>query len=307
MTERAGPARTGVLLLAHGAPERIEDVERYLSFVRSGRPASPEILEEVRSRYAAIGGSSPLLGWTRAQAEALEQLLGIPVFFGMRNWHPFIRETMDRVRDAGLERLAAVCLAPQFSELSVGLYIKRTEEAKREVGVTAELSWAKSFHDEPLLIEAFAERLLALQGTGQLLGEPVASRRVLFTAHSLPEKALASGDPYDREARATAAAVAARVGVTDFDFAYQSQGMTGDRWLGPTVESCLERYAAEGVKEVVVDPIGFVCDHVEVLYDIDILFRNYAAERGITLRRPESLNGSPTFTAALAEVAKRCL
>jgi ferrochelatase len=300
---RAGRERAGVLLLAHGAPERLEDVECYLSFVRNGRPASPQILEEVGHRYAAIGGSSPLLRWTRAQAEALERWLGIPVFFGMRNWHPFIRETMERVREAGVERLAAVCLTPQFSELSVGLYIQRTEEAKREAGVTAEISWAKSFHDEPLLIEAFAERLEAV---GQA-SRPVSSERVLFTAHSLPEKALANGDPYDRETRATAAAVAARVGLTDFDFAYQSQGMTDDRWLGPTVESCLERYAAEGVREVVVDPIGFVCDHVEVLYDIDILFRGYAARRGIALRRPESLNGSPAFTAALAEVAKRCL
>ena len=289
--------KQGILLLAHGAPERLEDVESYLSFVRGGRPGNPQVLEEVRHRYAAIGGSSPLLTWTRAQAAALEQRLGIPVFFGMRNWHPFIRETMDQVRAAQVERLAAVCLAPQFSELSVGLYIKRTEEAKRDAGVTAEIAWAKTFHNEPLLIDAFAERL-----------RPIAVRnQVLFTAHSLPEKALANGDPYDRESRATAAAVAARLGLTDWDFAYQSQGMTGDRWLGPTVESCLERYAAAGIPEVVVAPIGFVCDHVEILYDIDILFRTYATERKISLLRPESLNDSPTFTAALAEVARRCL
>jgi ferrochelatase len=294
------PERTGVLLLAHGAPERLEDVESYLGFVRSGRPPSPKILEEVRHRYAAIGGSSPLLQWTLVQAEALERVLGMPVFFGMRNWHPFIRETMDRVRESGLERLAAVCLAPQFSELSVGLYIKRTEEARLEAGVTAEVSWAKSFHDEPLLIEAFAEQLRPVM-------ESSPGARYLFTAHSLPERALANGDPYDSETRATARAVAARVGLTEYDFAYQSQGMTDDRWLGPTVESCLERYAADGVREVVVDPIGFVCDHVEVLFDIDVLFRDFAAERGLTLKRPESLNGSPTFTAALAEVAKRCL
>jgi len=130
---------------------------------------------------------------------------------------------------------------------------------------------------------------------------------VLFTAHSLPEKALANGDPYDRETRETAALVAARAGIAEWDFAYQSQGMTSDKWLGPTVESLLDRYAAEGIREVVVDPIGFVCDHVEILYDIDIAFRDYAAARGITLRRPESLNDSPTFTAALAEVARRCL
>ena len=288
--------KRGVLLLAHGAPERLEDVEEYLTYVRGGRPGSPRVIEEVRSRYAAIGGSSPLLGWTRAQASALEKLLGIPVFFGMRNWRPFIRETMDLVRDAGVERLAAVCLAPQFSELSVGLYIRRTQEALRDAGVAAGIAWARSFHDEPLLIDAFAGRLRLVAG----------GRRVLFTAHSLPAKALADGDPYDRECRATAAAVAARLGLTNWEFAYQSQGMTDDSWLGPTVESCLDRYAAEGLREVVVDPIGFVCDHVEVLYDIDVLFRGYAAERGIALVRPESLNDSPEFTAALAAVVERC-
>jgi ferrochelatase len=289
--------KQGVLLLAHGAPERVEDVASYLTFVRGGRPASPQIVEEVERRYQAIGGSSPLLAWTRAQAEALERMLGLPVFFGMRNWHPFIRETMDRVRDAGLERIAAIAMAPQFSELSVGLYIRRTEEARREAGVAAEIVWARSFHDEPLLIEAFAEKL-----------EPLAAgRKVLLTAHSLPEKALGGGDPYDRETRATAAAVAARLGLTDWEFAYQSQGLTDDRWLGPTVESCLDRYAAAGLREVVVDPIGFVCDHVETLYDVDVVFRGYGAERGISVLRPEALNGSPKFTAALGEVAKRCL
>lgn len=297
MTTGPGNERAGVLLLAHGAPERVEDVESYLSYVRGGRPGSPKILEEVRSRYQAIGGSSPLLKWTRAQAEALERTLGIPVFFGMRNWHPFIRETMDRVRESGVERLAAIALAPQYSELSVGLYIRRTQEAAREAGVGAEIRWAKSYHAEPLLIEAFAERF-ARVWNGQ---------KVLFTAHSLPEKILAAGDPYDRETRATAAAVAARLGATDYDFAYQSQGFTDDRWLGPMVESCLNRYAAAGIREIVLDPIGFVCDHVEILYDIDVLFRGYAAERGIALVRPESLNDSPRFTAALAGVAERCL
>ena len=289
--------KQGVLLLAHGAPERVEDVESYLSYVRGGRPCSPEVLKELRGRYEAIGGSSPLLRWTRAQAEALERTLGIPVFYGMRNWHPFIRESMDCVRESGVERIAAIALAPQYSDLSVGLYIRRTEEAAREAGVRAEFVWAKSYHSEPLLIEAFAERLKPVAG----------GRQVLFTAHSLPEKILATGDPYDGEARATAAAVAARAGVAGHGFAYQSQGFTDDRWLGPTVESCLDRYAAEGVREVVLDPIGFVCDHVEILYDADILFKRYAAERGIALSRPESLNDSPTFTAALAEVAKRCL
>jgi len=292
--------KQGVLLLAHGAPERVDDVENYLQYVRGGRPGSAQVVEEVRHRYREIGGSSPLLMWTRRQAEALAAQLQLPVFFGMRNWHPFISEVMPQIKEAGIERLAAICLAPQYSELSVGLYIKRAEEAKAATGVTAEIVWAKTFHDEPLLIEAFAEKLAWLAGRRP-------APRVLFTAHSLPEKALATGDPYDREARATAAAVAKRLLLVNWDFAYQSQGMTGDKWLGPTVESVLDRYAAEDIREVVVDPIGFVCDHVEILYDIDILFRGYAAERGISLSRPETLNDSPAFIAALAEVARRCL
>jgi ferrochelatase len=297
---RLPETQRAVLLLAHGAPERVEDVESYLSYVRGGRPGSPQVVEEVRHRYAAIGGSSPLLARTRQQAKALADLLGIPVFLGMRNWHPFIAETMEHVREAGIERLAALCLTPQFSEMSVGQYMKRTDEARQWAGVEAEIVWAKSFYNEPLLIEAFAERLAPR--VGRVPGQP----KVLFTAHSLPEKALANGDPYDREARATAAAVAGRLGLVDWGFAYQSQGMTDERWLGPTVETCLDQYAAQGVREVVVDPIGFVCDHVEVLYDIDILFRGYAAERGMALTRPDSLNDSPAFTQALAEVAKRC-
>jgi ferrochelatase len=289
--------KQGVLLAAHGAPERVEDVEEYLKYVRGGRPGSPQILEEVRHRFEAIGGASPLLRWTRAQAEALERVLGVPVFYGMRNWHPFLRETMDCIRQSGVERLAAISMAPQFSEMSVGLYVKRTREAAEEVGVTAEFRWARSFHDQKLLIEAFAECLRPL----------LPAEKVLFTAHSLPEKALVDGDPYDCEARATADLVAAAAGVRAWDFAYQSQGMTGDGWLGPTVESCLGGYAAEGVCDVVLHPVGFVCDHVEVLFDVDILFRQYAAARGITLRRPESLNGSERFTAALAQVALECL
>jgi len=289
--------KQAVLLLAHGAPERVEDVAEYLKFVRSGRPVSPQLIEEIRHRYAAIGGSSPLRQWTQVQAEALEMRLGIPVFYGMRNWHPFIRETMDRIRDSGAERLAAICLAPQYSKMSVGFYFRRTQEAKVDASASAEIVWAKSYHDSPLLIEAFAEKLGPLAG----------GRKVLFTAHSLPEKALAEGDPYERECRATAALVAAAAGVADWDFAFQSQGMTEDRWLGPTVESTLDQYAAGGVREVVVHPVGFVCDHVEVLFDVDMLFKGYAAERGIALLRPESLNGSAKYTEALADVAWRVL
>lgn len=279
-----------VLLLAHGAPTRIEDVEAYLDNVRGGRPRNQAVVDEVTHRYREIGGASPLLCWTAEQAQALERTLGTPVHFAMRNWEPFIRDVVPRIE---ADRVAAICLAPQFSEMSVGLYMKRTVEAAPNLN----LSWAKSYHDEPLLVEAFAERL----------GPLLPAERVIFTAHSLPERALANGDPYASECRATAELVAAAVGLASYDFAFQSQGMTGDKWLGPTVESILDRYAGEGAHDAVIHNIGFVCDHVEILWDIDIGFRNYARERNIQIRRPESLNGSTKFTACLAEVAKRCL
>jgi ferrochelatase len=293
--------KQAILLLAHGAPERVEDVDAYLDFVRASRPGAgptpPQVVQEVRQRYAEIGGSSPLLAWTRKQAQALQAQLGTPVYFGMRNWHPFIAETMQQIRADAIERLVAICLAPQYSKASVGLYFRRLQEAKLAVGSDAEIVWTKSFHAHPLLIEAFAERLAPL----------IANRKVLFTAHSLPEKALENGDPYDVEARATARAVAERLGLAAWDFAYQSQGMTQDKWLGPSVEETLDRYQAEGVTDAVLDPIGFVCDHVEILYDVDVHFRKYAAARGIRLVRPETLNDSPKFIAALAEVAREKL
>jgi len=296
------PVEQAVLLLAHGAPERVEDIEPYLNFVRGGRPAPPGLVEEVRRRYQEIGGSSPLLAQTRRQAQALQQRLaadGFPVrvYFGMRNWHPFIRETMARIQSDRADRIVAICLAPQYSRLSVGFYFRRTQEAKRDLGLEAEIVWTKSFHQHPRLVEAFCEKLRPL----------ISGRKVLFTAHSLPEKILDSADPYDAEARGTAAAVAARLQLPDWDFAYQSQGMTEERWLGPTVESRIDQYAAQGLRELVLAPIGFVSDHLEILYDVDILFRNCARDRGMALFRPESLNDSPAFIAALAGVAERKL
>ena len=286
-----------VLLLAHGAPERAEDVPEYLSYVRGGRPTPASVVEEVRRRYVEIGGGSPLLARTREQAQALERELSVRVYFGMRNWHPFIQETVAKMKADGVGRAVAICLAPQYSKASVGFYFRRVQEAKVEAGLDAEILWTKTFHDSPLLIEAFHERLAPL----------LPASKVLFTAHSLPERVLERADPYDAEAKATAAAVARRAGLADWDFAYQSQGFTEEKWLGPTVESRLDAYAAEGVRELVLAPIGFVSDQVEILYDVDILFRGYACERGIVLRRPESLNDSPTLIRALAETARQKL
>jgi len=290
--------KRAVLLLAHGAPERVEDIPAYLANIRGGSPMPLPVVREVERRYRAIGGGSPLLARTRQQAVALEQRLkGIPVYFAMRNWRPLIPEVMERIQADGVERVVAICLAPQYSKFSVGLYFRRVQEAKVALGMGTEILWAKSFHDHPALIDAFTQKLRQA-GTGD---------RILFTAHSLPEKVLERSDPYDREARTTARLVAEAAGVANWDFAYQSQGMTGDRWLGPTVESKLDEYATEGVRRVILAPIGFVADHVEVLYDVDIFFRNYAQERGIELVRPESLNDSPGLIEALADTAMQRL
>lgn len=289
--------KQAVLLLAHGAPERVEDIPEYLALVRGGRPTAPAIIEEVRRRYAAMGGGSPMNARTREQAEALEARLGIPVYTGMRNWRPPIFEAIERMKAEGVERVVAIPLAPHRSEASTGLYVRRAEQARQAAGFAAELVWTNSFYDHPLFIQALAERLTPL----------LPSERVLFTAHSLPEKALEAGDPYDHETRATASLVAARCKLPRMDFAYQSQGFTSEAWLGPTVETVLDGYASEGVRDVVLQPVGFVCDNLEILYDVDVAFRGYARERGITLRRPESLNASPTFIAALAAVAEEAL
>jgi ferrochelatase len=288
--------KQAVLLLAHGAPERVEDVAEYLSFVRGGRPMAPHVVSEVERRYELIGGGSPLLARTREQAEALQaRLPEASVYFAMRNWHPFIKDVMARIAADGIERIVAVCLAPQYSKFSVGIYFRKVQEAKQALGMNAEIVWTKSFHDHPALIRAFRQRLGSVDG------------KVLFTAHSLPEKILESADPYDGESKTTARLVAECAGIGEFDFAYQSQGMTEEKWLGPTVESFIDRYAEEGLKRFVLHPIGFVSDHVEVLFDVDVLFRNYAGERGIELVRPESVNDSPAFIEALADVAGKRL
>ncbi|MGE5645563.1 MAG: ferrochelatase [Acidobacteriota bacterium] len=289
--------KEAVLLLAHGAPERVEDVPEYLACIRAGRATPAKVVEEVAGRYRAIGGGSPMLARTREQAEALSHALAIPVYFGMRNWRPFIAETVERMKADGVERVVAICLAPQYSNSTVGLYFRRLQAAVTEKGFGAEIVWTKTLYDSFLLIEAFYERLAPL----------LPAAKVLFTAHSLPERALEGGDPYDTEVRATAAAVARRAGLAEWDFAYQSQGFTDDKWLGPTVESRIDAYAAEGVRDMVLVPVGFVSDHVEILYDVDILFGAYARERGVALRRPESLNDSPTFIAALAAAARQKL
>lgn len=296
--------KSAVLLLAHGSPDSPADIPEFLKYVTGGRPLPETTLEEVRQRYSLIG-KSPLTEITMAQAAGAQRELGVPIYVGMRNWKPFIADVVRQMAADGVEHILAICLAPQNSSTSVGLYKRALlAELKPEISVEFVDEW----HDHPALIQAFAERLQPVwQQAGAELGRPAP---VVFTAHSVPTRTIQAGDPYEHQAKETAQLVAAQVpGLTRElqHFAFQSQGMSGGPWLGPTVEKVILDLKKQGHQGVVIDPIGFLCDHVEVLYDIDIGFRKFAAEENMKLWRTESLNTSPAFISALARLASEKL
>ena len=283
-----------VILLAHGAPESLDDVEPYVLRIRHGRPLEAALMEQIRERYRLIGGS-PLLLWTQRQAAGLQSLLqDRKVYFGMRYSSPLIRETVDQMIADGVRSVRAICLAPQFSAFTIGAYQKALNEAIADRDLQFEM--VRSYATHPQLIRAFAAKL---QNT--LQKHPGAF--VLFTAHSLPARALAEADPYDYQAKQTAVHVAKACGLNDWRFAYQSQGMTAERWLEPAVEARLSELSVKSISKAVIMPVGFVCDHVEVLYDIDIYFRQLAAKNGIELFRAESLNDSSEFLELLRQLS----
>ena len=290
----------GVLLLAHGAPDKLEDIPEFLLNVRSGRALPEPVVREITHRYSLIGGGSPLLRLTILQAEALARLISHPVYVGMRNWKPFIPDAVKALCEDGVRRIVAVCLAPQNSRTSIGLYRKYVMEATAQVCPDLMVDFIESWHDHPGLIQAFRTRAeAAIRKAKEETGGPVP---VIFTAHSVPERTIAEGDPYEQQVQETAALVAKAAGVSEYRLAFQSQGMTSEKWIGPTVESQIDELAQAGVKHVLLVPVGFVCDHVEILYDIDVLFRAYGKDRGVAVRRSESLNDSPEFAAALASL-----
>ena len=304
------PSQQAVLLLAHGTPETVEQIPEYLLNVTGGRPIPQEVIDEIKHRYSLIG-HSPLTEITQQQGKLVEAEMAasgkqVPVYVAMRNWAPYIADVVRQMRADGIESAAVLCLAPQNSRTSVGLYRRAVESDSLRIDFTE--AWA----GHPLLIEAFAERLRpAWTKLSDEVGAPVP---VLFTAHSVPCRTIQApanskdgqgGDPYAVEAKRTAALVAASVpGIPHWYFAFQSQGASGGNWIGPTVESTLESLAASGVKTLMLQPIGFLCDHVEILYDVDILFRETAAKLGMRLERPESLNDSVTLARAIADLAR---
>lgn len=292
--------KPAVLLLAHGTPDLVEEIPEYLRNVTSGRPLPEAVVKEVQHRYSLIG-HSPLTEITLRQGELLSKELGMPVYVGMRNWRPYIADTVKQMVADGITEVIAICLAPQNSRTSVGLYRRAVVGETGKAPFTVD--FVESWHDHPLLIEAFADRLR--EAWERACAEARYKLPVILTAHSVPERTVAAGDPYERQARETAQLVAAAVPeIADWRFAFQSQGMSGGTWLGPRVEDTISTLADAGYKGVFMQPIGFVCDHVEILYDIDIGFREYAREKGMQLWRAESLNESPKFIEALAAIAR---
>ena len=318
--------KSAVLLLAHGTPDTLGEMAEYLNKVTGGRPLPQAVVEELQHRYAQIGlretpgvEAPPLTKWTMTQGYLLQQALGgETVYVGMRNWHPYIADVISQMRRDCVTHIKAVCLAPQNSRTSVGLYRRAVLAAAVGIEVEFVAGWAES----PLLAQAFAEKLkpVWMQACAEI------GRRVpvLFTAHSVPCRTIMTGeasiagarpgtpeqsspDPYPVEAKHTAELVAEGMASTGFGekdwyFAFQSQGVSGGPWIGPTVEEMLKAIRAEGHVGVVMQPVGFLCDHVEILYDIDIAFRQTANELGLKLWRAESLNDSPVLVKALVEV-----
>jgi ferrochelatase len=281
-----------VILMAYGSPSTADDVRPYLEDVRGGRPVSDEAVTELAERYRRIGGRSPLDDVTEAQRAALERELRIPVFVGMKHWRPRIAEAVVAALAGGASRIVGLVLAPHYSRLSVGQYRERLEEA---VGGRAEVVLVESWHDDEAFVDVVAERVRGTEAW------------VVFTAHSLPARILADGDPYRDQLLETSQLVAERAGLERWSFAFQSESRTGEPWLGPDILDELQRLQGEGVRSVLVAPVGFVSDHLEILWDLDIEAHEKAEGLGLELERIESLNDDPAFVRALAGIARRAL
>jgi protoporphyrin/coproporphyrin ferrochelatase len=280
------------ILMAYGSPATAEDVPAYLADIREGRPVSQEAIDELAERYRRIGGRSPLDEITEAQRAALERKLEVPVFVGMKHWRPRIAEAVEAALAGGAETLVGLVLAPHYSRLSIAGYRERLESALQG---RAELVFVESWHDHGPFLDVLAERVSGFDG------------HVVFTAHSLPERIQQDGDPYRDQLLETSRLVAERAGLADWSFAFQSASPTGEPWLGPDIVEELDVLAENGVRRVLVCPVGFVSDHLEILWDLDIEAREKAAVLGLELRRIESLNDDPSFIRALAALVRERL
>jgi protoporphyrin/coproporphyrin ferrochelatase len=289
--------------MAYGGPDRLDDVGPYILDVRNHRPTPASLIEEMKHRYARIGGRSPILERTTAQAEALglalrDAGLDVPVRVGMRHWHPYIRDTLASMESDGVKQAVGVVMAPHYSRMSIGAYVRNV----REAGSSIDVRMIESWHLLPEFLDAVHDRI-----TGALHRFPAAGRDrvpVIFTAHSLPERILADGDPYPAELAATFDALRDRLAGRDCRFAYQSAAMTPDPWLGPDAGEVMEELAAEGHDSILIAPIGFTSDHVEILFDIDVEYRALADRLGVRLERIDMVNDDADMLRGLARLVE---
>ena len=283
-----------MILMAYGSPERVADVPAYYADIRGGRPISPENLEDLVARYRALGieNANPLNAITETTRAALEQELGLPVHTGMKHWDPRIADAAEAALSAGASRLVGLVLAPHYSRLSIAGYRQLLDEA---VADRANVIFVESWHDDPGLIAFLADRIRDTDA------------HVVFTAHSLPARILDEGDPYQNQLLETARLIADSAGVEDWSFSYQSESPTGEPWLGPDILDHLEELSRRGVEDVLICPIGFVSDHLEIRWDIDTEAQDRARELGLHLDRIEMPNDDPRFVRALAEIVRGAL
>ena len=294
----------GLLVMAYGGPANLDEVEPYLMDVRGFRPTSPEIIHEVRERYREIGGRSPLLEQTREQAAALEIALNrnsqeFKAFVGMRHWHPYIKDTLSKMEAQGMEYAVGLVMAPHYSRMSIEAYYKKIDEAQSAVKVAPIKDW----HLLPGYIDALVSRVRA--ALERFPADVRSDVRVIFSAHSLPERILEWNDPYPEQLRETVDAVMQQLGDQPHEFAFQSAAISNEPWLGPDVSVLIERYAAQGHKNIISCPIGFVCEHVEVLYDVDIVYQKLARSLGVRLERIEMVHTSPQMISGLADLIRQ--
>ncbi len=295
-------ARDALLVMAYGTPRDLSEVEAYYTHIRHGRPPDPEALAELQDRYRAIGGRSPLLDITQAQAEGLAERLQLPAFVGQRHAPPFIADAVARLAADSIETAVGLVMAPHYSAMSIGEYRKEVTRAATEHGWEGRFEMIESWHLLGGWIDIEADFVRTAFGS---LPVQVQDRAcVIFTAHSLPETIVRTGDPYPTQLQETAAAVVARAGVQSWRVAWQSASRTGQPWLGPDLLEVMDEVAADGTKAVVVCPCGFVADHLEILYDVDIEARRHADELGLAFARTRSPNDEPRLLDALAGLVK---
>ena len=291
-----------ILIMAYGSPQTPDDVGPYFTHIRHGRTPSPEAIAELQQRYARVGGVTPLHRHTDQVAEKLRDLLAAegtptPVYVGMKHWHPFIKDTVRTMFDDGVRYARAIVLAPHYSKMSIGQYRGYLDEALASLPEPMTIDLVESWHRQPEFVTMMADLVRA--GLAKFPESERRNVRVVFSAHSLPLRIRTWGDPYESELRESARAVAERAGVAQWGWAWQSAGATGEPWLGPDILDYLEELAAEGVKHVLQVPIGFVSEHLEVLFDIDLEAKQKAAQLGMHLERTELPNARPEFIAAI--------